>query len=79
MSRASRLPHCRYRKHQRLERERSWTYRGSFFTDEDNTTFGGDPEGENGEAERLAALYPRKLYNPRYEFRYICFGPKLDG
>jgi Fe(3+) dicitrate transport protein len=26
----------------------SWTYRGSFFTDEVNTPYGGDPEGENG-------------------------------
>lgn len=27
----------------------TWTYRGAFFTDEVNTAFGGDPEGENGE------------------------------
>ena len=26
----------------------SWTYRGGFFTDEANTPYGGDPEGEDG-------------------------------
>ena len=26
----------------------SWTYRGGFFTDEVNTPYGGDPEGEDG-------------------------------
>lgn len=26
----------------------SWTYRGGFFTDEGNTPYGGDPEGEDG-------------------------------
>lgn len=26
----------------------SWTYRGSFYTDEVNTPYGGDPEGEDG-------------------------------
>jgi Fe(3+) dicitrate transport protein len=26
----------------------SWTYRGGFYTDEGNTPYGGDPEGEDG-------------------------------
>jgi len=31
----------------------SWIYRGAFFTDEENTPFGGDPEGEDGEVPEV--------------------------
>ncbi len=37
----------------------TWTYRGSFFTDEDNTAFGFDPEGENGEVPSIWLLSAR--------------------
>ena len=37
----------------------TWTYRGAFFTDEDNTPFGGDPEGENGEVPGVWLLSAR--------------------
>lgn len=37
----------------------TWTYRGAFFTDEDNTPFGGDPEGENGEVPEVWLLSAR--------------------
>lgn len=37
----------------------TWTYRGAFFTDEDNTPFGGDPEGENGEVPSIWLLSAR--------------------
>ncbi|HML93574.1 TonB-dependent receptor [Methyloceanibacter sp.] len=40
----------------------SWTYRGSFYTDEDNTPFGGDPEGENGEVPSVWLLSARGNY-----------------
>lgn len=37
----------------------TWTYRGSFFTDESNTPFGGDPEGEDGEVPSVWLLSAR--------------------
>ena len=37
----------------------TWTYRGAFFTDEDNTPFGGDAEGENGEVPGVWLLSAR--------------------
>ncbi len=37
----------------------TWTYRDAFFTDEDNTPFGGDPEGENGEVPEIWLLSAR--------------------
>ncbi|MEQ1652134.1 MAG: TonB-dependent receptor [Hyphomicrobium sp.] len=37
----------------------TWTYRGAFFTDEDNTPFGGDEEGENGEVPSIWLLSAR--------------------
>ena len=37
----------------------TWTYRGAFFTDEDNTAFGFDPEGENGEVPSIWLLSAR--------------------
>jgi len=37
----------------------TYTYRGSFFTDEFNTPFGGDPEGENGEVPDIWLLSAR--------------------
>jgi Fe(3+) dicitrate transport protein len=40
----------------------SWIYRGSFFTDEDNTPFGGDPEGENGQVPSVWLLAARANY-----------------
>jgi Fe(3+) dicitrate transport protein len=40
----------------------SWIYRGAFFTDEDNTPFAGDPEGENGEVPSVWLLAARANY-----------------
>ena len=40
----------------------SWIYRGAFFTDEDNTPFAGDPEGENGEVPGVWLLAARVNY-----------------
>ncbi len=40
----------------------SWIYRGSFFTDEDNTPYAGDPEGENGEVPSVWLLAARVNY-----------------
>jgi Fe(3+) dicitrate transport protein len=40
----------------------SWIYRGAFFTDEDNTPFGGDPEGENGQVPSVWLLAARVNY-----------------
>jgi Fe(3+) dicitrate transport protein len=40
----------------------SWIYRGSFFTDIDNTPFGGDPEGEDGEVPGVWLLAARINY-----------------
>ena len=37
----------------------TWTYRGSFFTDEFNTPYGGDPEGEVGEVPCIWLLSAR--------------------
>jgi Fe(3+) dicitrate transport protein len=37
----------------------TWTYRGAFFTDEDNTPFGGDLEGEDGEVPSVWLLSAR--------------------
>lgn len=37
----------------------TWTYRGSFFTDENNTPFGRDLEGENGEVPSVWLLSAR--------------------
>lgn len=37
----------------------TWTYRGAFFTDEDNTPFGGDLEGEDGEVPGVWLLSAR--------------------
>lgn len=37
----------------------TWTYRGAFFTDEDNTPFGGDAEGEDGEVPGVWLLSAR--------------------
>jgi Fe(3+) dicitrate transport protein len=40
----------------------SWTYRGAFFTDEENIPYGGDPEGENGEVPDVWLLSARVGY-----------------
>jgi Fe(3+) dicitrate transport protein len=40
----------------------SWQYRGGFYTDEDNTPFGGDPEGENGFVPSVWLLNARANY-----------------
>jgi Fe(3+) dicitrate transport protein len=40
----------------------TWTYRGSFYTDEDNTAYGGDPEGEDGEVPDVWLLSARANY-----------------
>ena len=40
----------------------SWIYRGAFFTDEDNTPYGGDPEGEDGEVPSVWLLAARVNY-----------------
>ncbi len=40
----------------------SWTYRGAFFTDEENTAFGADPEGEDGEVPDVWLLSARIGY-----------------
>jgi Fe(3+) dicitrate transport protein len=37
----------------------TWTYRDAFFTDEDNSPFGSDPEGENGEVPEIWLLSAR--------------------
>ena len=44
----------------------SWTYRGAFFTDEENTPFGGDPEGEDGEVPDVWLLSARLGYRIPY-------------
>jgi Fe(3+) dicitrate transport protein len=40
----------------------SWIYRGEFFTDEQNTPFKGDPEGENGLVPSVWLLAARANY-----------------
>lgn len=40
----------------------SWTYRGAFFTDETNTAYGGDEEGEDGEVPDVWLLSARANY-----------------
>lgn len=40
----------------------SWVYRGEFFTDEQNTPFKGDPEGENGLVPSVWLLNARANY-----------------
>ena len=40
----------------------SWIYRGAFFTDEDNTPFAGDPEGENGQVPSVWLVAARANY-----------------
>jgi Fe(3+) dicitrate transport protein len=40
----------------------SWTYRGGFYTDELNTPYGGDPEGENGFVPDVWLLSTRAGY-----------------
>ncbi|MCG8597310.1 MAG: TonB-dependent receptor, partial [Kiloniellales bacterium] len=40
----------------------SWIYRGSFFTDEENTPFGGDPSGEEGKVPSVWLLAARANY-----------------
>jgi Fe(3+) dicitrate transport protein len=40
----------------------SWVYRGEFFTDEQNTPFKGDPEGENGLVPSVWTLNARANY-----------------
>jgi len=40
----------------------SWTYRGDFYTDEVNTPYGGDPEGENGFVGDVWLLSARANY-----------------
>lgn len=40
----------------------SWIYRGAFFTDEQNTPFGGDPSGEDGEVPSVWLLAARVNY-----------------
>ena len=42
----------------------SWIYRGAFFTDEDNTPYGGDPEGDDGEVPSVWLLAARVNYTP---------------
>lgn len=37
----------------------TYTYRGSFYTDEDNSPYGSDPEGENGEVPEIWLLSAR--------------------
>ena len=37
----------------------TWTYRGAFFTDAENTPFGGDGEGESGEVPSIWLLSAR--------------------
>jgi Fe(3+) dicitrate transport protein len=41
----------------------SWTYRGDFYTDEVNTPYGGDPEGEDGLVPEVWLLSARAGYN----------------
>jgi Fe(3+) dicitrate transport protein len=56
----------------------SWTYRGAFFTDEDNTPFGGDPEGENGEVPGVWLLSARANYTiPDTNFALFVSGQNL--
>ncbi|MGQ0673047.1 MAG: TonB-dependent receptor family protein [Hyphomicrobium sp.] len=43
----------------RWDASATWTYRSAFFTDEFNTPFGGDPEGENGEVPEQWLLSAR--------------------
>jgi Fe(3+) dicitrate transport protein len=40
----------------------SWTYRGAFFTDEENTAFGASEEGEDGEVPDVWLLSARAGY-----------------
>jgi Fe(3+) dicitrate transport protein len=40
----------------------TWTYRGEFFTDVQNTAFGGDPDGINGEVPDVWLLSARANY-----------------
>jgi Fe(3+) dicitrate transport protein len=40
----------------------SWIYRGSFYTDEENTPYGGDPSGEEGEVPSVWLLAARVNY-----------------
>lgn len=40
----------------------SWTYRGDFYTDEVNTPYGGDPEGEDGLVPEVWLLSARAGY-----------------
>ena len=40
----------------------SWTYRSAFFTDEENTPFGEDEEGEDGEVPEVWLLSARANY-----------------
>ncbi len=40
----------------------SWTYRGGFYTDEENTPYGGDPEGEDGFVPDVWLLSARANY-----------------
>jgi Fe(3+) dicitrate transport protein len=40
----------------------SWTYRGGFYTDEENTPYGGDPEGEDGYVPDVWLLSARANY-----------------
>jgi Fe(3+) dicitrate transport protein len=42
-----------------LDASVSWTYRSAFFTDETNTPFGGDDEGEDGEVPSIWLLSAR--------------------
>ncbi len=56
----------------------SWTYRGAFFTDEDNTPFGGDPEGEDGEVPGVWLLSARANYTiPDTNFVLFVSGQNL--
>lgn len=43
----------------RWDASATWTYRSSFFTDEFNTPYGGDPEGEDGEVPEVWLLSAR--------------------
>ena len=41
----------------------TWTYRGNFYTDEENTAYGGDPEGEDGLVPDVWLLSARANYH----------------
>ena len=60
----------------------TWTYRGAFFTDEDNTPFAGDGEGENGEVPAvwlLSARFNMDIGTSGASFWYIRSAQLLDG